>query len=179
MVVDGGTTGWGECYGPAEVTQAAVTSYYGPRLIGCDPLAIDRLWHQMWQSSLDFARSGVMMGAMSGIDMALWDLKGKVLSQPAAELMGGRYRDSIDCYATGMYFQDLPDDELIDAMITEAVGYREQGFREMKIKVGRSPAFDVQLIAAMRDSLPDTTLMADANHAYDLPEAVCVGRALE
>ena len=117
---------------------------YGPRLIGCDPLAIDRLWHQMWQSSLDFARGGVMMGAMSGIDIALWDLKGKVLSQSVSELMGGRYRDSIDCYATGMYFRDLPNKELVDSLITEAAGYREQGFREMKIKIGKSLDFDMR-----------------------------------
>ncbi len=78
IVADDGTTGWGECYGPAEVYQAAITSFYAPRLLGLDPLATDRLWHNMWQWSLDFARGGIMMGAMSGIDMALWDLKGKV-----------------------------------------------------------------------------------------------------
>ena len=79
IVADDGTTGWGECYGPAEVYQAAVTSFYAPRLLGLDPLATDRLWHNMWQWSLDFARGGIMMGAMSGIDVALWDLKGKAI----------------------------------------------------------------------------------------------------
>ena len=125
IIADDGTTGWGECYGPAEVYQAAITSFYAPRLLGLDPLATDRLWHDMWQSSLDFARGGVMMGAMSGIDMALWDLKGKALGLSVSELMGGRYRDSLPCYATGMYFKDMPEDALIDTLVSEAVEYHE------------------------------------------------------
>jgi D-galactarolactone cycloisomerase len=133
----------------------------------------------MWQWSLDFARGGIMMGAMSGIDMALWDLKGKFLGLSVSELMGGRYRDSIPCYATGMYFKEMPQEALIDSLVAEAAGYREQGFQAMKIKVGKNPPFDVRLIAAMRGALPETMLMADANHAYDLPEAVRIGRALD
>ena len=159
--------------------QAALSSFYGPRLLGLDPLATDRLWHEMWQWSLDFARGGIMMGAMSGIDMALWDLKGKALGLSVSELMGGRYRDTIPCYATGMYFKDMPEDALIESLVAEAVGYREQGFEAMKIKVGKNLAFDVRLIAAMREALPHTALMADANHAFDLPEAVRIGRMLD
>ncbi|MFV1967272.1 MAG: mandelate racemase/muconate lactonizing enzyme family protein [Pirellulaceae bacterium] len=179
IIAADGTTGWGECYGPAEVYQAAITSFYGPRLLGLDPLATDRLWHGMWQASLDFARGGIMMGAMSGIDMALWDLKGKTLGQSVSELMGGRYHDSIPCYATGMYFKDLPEDTLLDRLVAEAVEYQARGFKALKIKVGKNPAFDCRLIAAMRRALPDTALMADANHAFDLPEAVRIGRVLD
>jgi D-galactarolactone cycloisomerase len=179
IITDDGMAGWGECYGPAEVHQAAVTSFYGPQLLGKDPRAIDRLWHGMWQSSLDFARGGVMMGAMSGIDIALWDMKGKCLGLPLAELIGGRYRDSVPCYATGMYFCDLPEEKLILKLVAEAKGYHQQGFHAMKIKIGKNLPFDLRLIAAMREALPDTTLMADANHAYDLPEAVRIGRTLD
>lgn len=120
-----------------------------------------------------------MMGAMSGIDMALWDLNGKSLGLSVSELMGGRYRDSLPCYATGMYFKEMPEDALIDVLVAEALEYQEQGFQAMKIKVGKNPDFDIRLVAAMRQALPDVTLMADSNHAYDLPEAVRVGRVLE
>jgi D-galactarolactone cycloisomerase len=137
------------------------------------------LWHRMWQSSLDFARRGVMMAAISGIDMALWDLKGKSLGVSVSELLGGRYRDSLGCYATGMYFRDLPETALIDALVGEACTYRQQGFRAMKIKVGRNLPFDLRLIAAVRAALPEITLMADANHAYDLAEATRIGAALD
>lgn len=181
VISDSGVVGWGECYGPAAVNQAAVTSVYAPRLLGLDPLQTDVLWHTMWQQTLDFARRGVMTAAISAIDMALWDLKGKALGLPVSELMGGRFRASVPCYATGMYFRDLADAALIDALLDEATGYYESGFRALKIKVGRSKdlQWDRALIAAVRRALPDATLMADANHAYDLPEAVRVGRALD
>jgi len=178
VIADGGASGWGECYGPAVVCQAAV-AFYAPRLLGLDPLATEVVWHRLWQSSLDFARGGVMTAAISGIDIALWDLKGKVLGLPVVELIGGRFRDRVPCYATGMYFRDRPDDERIEQLTAEGRRYGDEGFEAMKIKVGRSIDFDLRLIAAMRDALPDVRLMADSNHAYDLPEAIRVGRALE
>ena len=129
IVTADGLSGWGECYGPAAVNQAAVGRFYAPRILGHEALETDRLWHHLWQSSLDFARGGVIMGAMSGIDMALWDLKGKALQQPLHQLLGGKYRDEIPCYATGMYFRDRPEEELINDLVAEACGYRDQGFR--------------------------------------------------
>ena len=179
VIADSGHIGWGECYGPAAVNQAAVTSFYAPLLLGLDPLATDRLWHTMWQRSLDFARRGVMMAAMSGIDMALWDLKGKALGLSVSELMGGRLRDRVPGYATGMYFRDLPEAALIDALVAEGAGYHERGFRAVKIKIGKTLNFDLALIEAVRRALPSATLLADANHAYDLPEAIRIGRALD
>jgi len=179
VITDTGISGWGECYGPADVTQSAVSSFYAPRIIGLDALATDAVWQHMWRSSLDFARGGIMMGAMSGIDMALWDLKGKALGLSVSQLMGGRQRDVVPCYATGMYFQDLPEDELLPLLVEEARDYAAEGFAAMKIKVGKNPAFDEKLIGAMREALPTTQLMADSNHAYDLPEAIKIGRALD
>ncbi|WNC69142.1 mandelate racemase/muconate lactonizing enzyme family protein [Thalassotalea nanhaiensis] len=179
IITDTGISGWGECYGPADVTQSAVNNFYAPRIIGMDAYATDAIWQHMWRSSLDFARAGIMMGAMSGIDMALWDLKGKALGLSVSELMGGRQRDFIPCYATGMYYQDLTEDALLPLLVEEAKGYADEGFKAMKIKVGKNPDFDQQLITAMREALPNTTLMADSNHAYDLPEAIRIGRLLD
>jgi D-galactarolactone cycloisomerase len=178
-VLADGTSGWGEAYGPAEVGQAAVTSYYAPLLLGTDPADIESLWHTMWQSSIDFSRHGPMMGAISALDMALWDLKGKSLSVPVWSLMGGRFREAVPCYITRMYFQDLPDEALVETLIDEARGYRDQGYDKLKIKVGRNLDFDVRLVTRLREELPEATLMADANHAYDLPEAIRVGRAMD
>jgi D-galactarolactone cycloisomerase len=178
VVTDAGVSGWGECYGPAAVCQSAVADFYAPRLLGRDPMETDVLWHHMWQSSLDFARGGVMTAAMSGLDMALWDLKGQVLQQPLCRLLGGQYRDTIPCYATGMYFQDLPENKLMDTLVAEACGYRDEGFKAIKIKVGKNVLFDLVLARRMREALPSLALMADANHAYDLPEAMRVGTVL-
>jgi D-galactarolactone cycloisomerase len=179
-IVDGsGAVGWGECYGPAEITQSAVDSFYAPLLVGWDPLQNEAAWQHCWRASLDFAIQGVMMGAMSGLDMALLDLKGKLLGVSVSELMGGRVRDQVACYATGMYFRKMPEPELFETILTEAVEYVEQGFDALKIKVGKNIAFDETLIDKMRRTFPDTRLMADSNHAYDLPEAIGIGRMLE
>lgn len=179
VVDDSGASGWGECYGPAEVTQSAVDSFYAPLLIGWDPLRNEAAWQHCWRASLDFARNGIMMGAISGLDMALLDLKGKRLGVSASELMGGRMRDTIECYATGMYFRKAPETELLDMILAEAGEYVSQGYRAMKIKVGKNLAFDRREIAKMRLAFPDIRLMADSNHAYDLPEAIEIGRVLE
>jgi D-galactarolactone cycloisomerase len=179
IVDDSGATGWGECYGPAQVTQAAVDGYYSPHLLGWDPLRNEAAWQHCWRAGLDFSLKGVMMGAISGLDMAMLDLKGKLLDVPAAELMGGRLRDRVDCYATGMYFRQIPETELYDVIVNEAQGYVDSGFKALKIKIGKNLGFDKELITLMRRSFPDTRLMADSNHAYDLPEAIEIGRLLD
>ncbi|TLU64379.1 mandelate racemase/muconate lactonizing enzyme family protein [Thalassotalea litorea] len=179
VITDTGLSGWGECYGPADVIQGAIEKFYAPRILAMDALGTDAIWHHMWRASLDFSRSGIMMAGMSGIDMALWDLKGKALNVSVSQLMGGKLRDRIDCYATGMYFQDLPEQMLLKVLVEEAIGYAEQGYKAMKIKVGKNPDFDEQLIVAMRQALPNTILAADSNHAYDLPEAIRIAKVLE
>jgi len=179
IITDTGLTGWGECYGPAEVIQSAVSHFYGPKIIGMEALSSDMIWQHMWQSSLDFSRGGVMMAAMSGIDMALWDLKGKALDISVSSLMGGKHGSTVPCYATGMYFEDLPESELLESLLKEAEGYADNGFKAMKIKIGKNPDFDENLIIAMRKTFPDMILMADSNHAYDLPESIRIGKILE
>ncbi len=179
ITTDSGATGWGECYGPAAVTQSAISTFYAPLLIGWNPLRNEAAWQHCWRASLDFARKGIMMGAMSGLDMAMLDLKGKLLGVSVSELMGGRMRDEVDCYATGMYYKDVPEDELLASILEEAAGYVESGFGALKIKVGKNLPFDKQLIRDLRCQHPDIRLMADSNHAFDLPEALEIGRVLD
>lgn len=179
VVTTDGLSGWGEASGPAAVTQCAVSAFYAPKLIGKDPLQTESLWNGMWRMSRDWARRGPMMAAMSAIDMALWDLKGQVLGLPLVELLGGKTRDRIPCYATGCYFRDLPEADLIPTLVDEARGYAEAGFRAVKVQIGRNLPFDRALIHALRVALPHTYLYANAHHAYDLPEAMLVGLTLE
>ncbi len=179
IVTDDGLEGWGECAGPAAVSQAAITTFYGPRLIGMDPMQTDAVWHTLWRASMDYARRGMMMSAISGIDMALWDLKGRALGRSVSELMGGRVRERVPCYVAGLYYRDLPEADVIPALIDEAHEYVEQGFRAIKIQIGRNIPFDIGLIRGLRRALPSTPFIADARHAYDLPEAVVIGRVLE
>lgn len=120
-----------------------------------------------------------MLAAMSAIDMALWDLKGKAMGLPVCELLGGKHRDRIPCYATGCYFRDLPEADLIPALIDEARQYVDAGFRAVKVQIGRNLPFDRALVHGLRSALPNTYLIANAHQAYDLPEAMHIGKALE
>jgi D-galactarolactone cycloisomerase len=178
MVDASGAVGWGECYGPATVTQCAIDTFYAPLLLGWNPLKNEAAWSHCWRASLDFALKGPMMGAISGLDMALLDLKGKLLGVSASELMGGRQRDTVACYATGMYFRKQPESQLLETILQEAAGYIADGYAALKIKVGKNMTFDKQQIEAMRRHFPETRLMADSNHAFDLPEAIEIGRVL-
>jgi D-galactarolactone cycloisomerase len=179
VTTDTGVSGWGECYGPAAVTQSAIETFYAPLLVGWSALQNEAAWQHCWRASFDFARKGIMMGAMSGLDMALFDLKGKLLGVSASELMGGRLRDTVPCYATGMYYKDIGEDALLESILDEASGYVEQGFAALKIKVGKNLPFDKRLIRDLRQRFPEVRLMADSNHAFDLPEALEIGRVLD
>ncbi|QBG46988.1 mandelate racemase/muconate lactonizing enzyme family protein [Verrucomicrobia bacterium S94] len=179
IIDESGAVGWGECYGPATITQNAIDTFYAPLLLGWDPLKNEAAWQHCWRSSLDFAMKGPMMGAISGIDMALIDLKGKLLKVSVSELMGGRLRDTVECYATGMYFRRQPEEQLLETILQEAGIYVRNGYKAMKIKVGKNMAFDKRMAIAFRETFPEIRLMADSNHAYDLPEAIEIGHVLE
>ena len=79
VVCDDGIVGWGECYGPNLAIAASVEHHFKPLLIGKDPLQNEVLWNFMWCAYCDFNRHGIFMAAISGIDIALWDIKGKAL----------------------------------------------------------------------------------------------------
>jgi D-galactarolactone cycloisomerase len=176
---DEGLVGYGECYGPPEPIKALIDSLYAPAiLVGADPLANEVLWERMYNRVRDYGQKGLAVEAISGIDIALWDIKGKATGLPVCTLLGGRFRDRVQAYATGLYFTRVAD--LPAALAEEATQYVEQGFRAVKMKVGLGFAEDRANIRAVRAAIgPDVTLMADANHAYDPKEAIRLGRVME
>ena len=177
VVAADGSYGWGEGYGPAAVIQAGV-DFLSPLVIGEDALQVEAIWSKMHRRALDYARRGVLVAAISAIDIALWDLRGKLLNQPVSTLLGGRRREQVQVYATGLYFTDTPD--LIGKLTEEARGYVAQGFRAIKMKVGLGVETDVRHVRAVRAAIGDEIdLMADANHAYSLSEALHFARAIE
>ena len=177
ITCDDGTFGWGEGYGPAQVIKTGI-EFFRPLLIGYDPLETESLWQMMYLRSLDYARRGILLSALSAIDVALWDLKGKILGQSVSVLLGGRRRQFVRAYASGMYFTET--ESLPDRLAQEALGYKEQGFDAMKMKVGLSIEKDIENVQAVRQAIgPDIDLMIDANHAYSLTEAIKLARAVE
>ena len=175
IVTDEGLVGWGECYGPARIN-AAVVRELGSFLIGHDPVRGEFLWHELYARYRDHGQKGVVIQGLSGIDIALWDLRGKYFGQPIHRLMGGPVRDKVKAYATGLYRRDRPDHTVY--LCEEALESTALGFEAMKLKVGFGVEDDVRAVRAVREAIgPDIGLMIDANHAYDAVEAIRLGRS--
>ena len=177
VIAEDGTYGWGEGYGPARVVQAGI-EFLAPLVCGEDPLQVESIWSKMHLRALDYARRGVLVAAISAIDIAIWDLRGKLLGQPVSVLLGGRRREKVKVYATGMYFVDT--DDLTGKLVDEACSYVERGFKALKMKVGLGVDTDVRHVRAVRQAIgADIDLMVDANHAYSRSEAFAFARRVE
>jgi len=160
---DQGVVGWGECYGPARITAAVVDSV-APWLVGEDPLRTDHLWRTIYARLRDHGQKGVVIQGLSGIDIALWDIKGKHFGVPVHQLLGGPVRTEIKAYATGLYRRKSGDP--IHYLAEEAAAYVAEGFKAVKLKVGFGVDEDARLTRAVREAIgPNVALMVDANHA--------------
>jgi D-galactarolactone cycloisomerase len=174
---DTGLVGWGECYGPARITEAVVKSV-APWLIGEDPLRTDFLWQMIYARLRDHGQKGVVIQGLSGIDIALWDIKGKHFGVPVHQLLGGPLRTSVQAYATGLYRRRSGDP--LQYLAEEAENYVAEGFKAVKLKVGFGVEEDAAVTRAVREAAgPDVMLMVDANHAYDSVAAIRLGRMIE
>lgn len=176
---DDGIEGWGEAYGPAEVTKSAVDSLLAPLVVGRDPFDVDVLWRSMYQRIEDYDPQGFGVAAMSAVDIALWDIMGKAQNRPVYELLGGAHRQELQPYATGLYFTSA-DGDLIGPAVEEALKYKEQGFTGVKMKIALPPRQELERVSRVREALgEDIDLMVDANHGYNLPAALALGREFD
>jgi D-galactarolactone cycloisomerase len=174
---DEGLIGWGECYGPARMT-AAVVNAVAPWLIGENPLRTEYLWQTIYARLRDHGQKGVVVEGLSGIDIALWDIKGKYFEAPIYQLLGGAVRKEVQAYATGLYRRKTGHP--LKYLPEEAMGYVAEGFKAVKLKVGFGIEDDAAATRAVRDAIgPDVALMVDANHAYDRTASIRLGRMIE
>ncbi|MEM6635223.1 MAG: mandelate racemase/muconate lactonizing enzyme family protein [Pseudomonadota bacterium] len=174
ITTDAGVTGWGECLGPAPLN-AAIVGAFRDRLLGRDPLETEKLWLELYHTFRDQGQRGLTVTALSGVDIALWDIKGKHFGASVSTLLGGRFRDRVAAYATGSFRRDGVD--RVSDIAAEVARYRAEGFGAVKIKIGFDVAEDLEVTAAVRAAIgPDLRLMVDANHGYDVIEAVDYGR---
>ena len=174
VICDDGTIGWGECLGPAR-PNAAVVAAYKPWLIGKDPLETEKIWAVLYNALRDQGQRGLSITALSGIDIALWDIKGKHFGVPVSTLLGGRFRESVRAYATGSFKREGVD--RVEDNAAEVAGHRAAGFHAAKIKIGFGLEEDLRVVRAVREAAgSDMRLMVDANHGYDTLEAIRFGR---
>ncbi len=180
---DEGVTGWGECFGPGNVAianKSIVEKVIQPMVLGMDPLDKDVIWHKVYNLLRDHGQSGMPIQALSGVDIALWDISGKISGLPLHKLVGGAHRASVPCYGYGMMLRDEPISSLASRFEDEAAKIKSMGFTATKMKTGFGPKPDVKLCEAVRRGVGDDfPFMVDANHAYTTSDASFVGRALE
>ena len=180
---DEGITGWGECFGPGNIALAnkyIVEKVIQPLIIGEDPINKEYIWHKVYNLLRDSGQKGMPIQALSGIDIALWDILAKKAKLPLYQLLGGKTNSKIPVYGYGMMLQKKSVEELCELFKKEANQIKEKNFKAMKMKVGLGPKEDLKLVSAVREAIGNNfRLMVDANHAYNKNDALYVGKGLD
>ena len=180
---DEGITGWGECFGPGNIALAnkyIVEKVIQPLIKGDNPLKKEYIWHKVYNLLRDSGQKGMPIQALSGIDIALWDILAKKSNLPLYQLLGGKTNDKIPVYGYGMMLQKKTVQELCELFKNEASQIKEKNFKAMKMKIGMGPKEDLKLVSAVRDTIgSEFKLMVDANHAYNKNDALYVGKGLD
>lgn len=178
ITTEDGVVGWGEAHAPvgARATKAAVEDVLAPLLVGQDPLAIEVHWERMYGSMrLRGHVAGYHMEAISGVDIALWDLAGKLLGQPVYRLLGGPFRTTLPAYASG-----VPGSSVAER-VSAALGFVDDGYTAVKASIGRGDIeTDLAGVAALADALRGKAdLLIDGHGAYSSDNALHVGLRLQ
>ncbi len=174
---DDGLEGIGEADASPEVVKAIIDAPFSHNiacglreiLVGENPLEHDRLWQKMYRQTMYFGRTSVTIAAMSAVDMALWDLKGKLFQQPIHRLLGGKQHDRIKAYASILFGRDGQE--------TADIGRRwvDAGYRAVKFgwePMGESEAVDIDIVRGAREGIGDATLLVDAGCVWDARTAL-------
>lgn len=170
---DDGIVGIGNVALAPRIAKQIIDQYLAPLVIGADPFDYEFLWQRMYRATLPWGRRGIGMAAISGVDIALWDVMGKATGRPVFKLLGGRTKTRIPCYASKLYRADLAE------MQREARDYVEQGFTAMKMRFGYGPKHgpegmrkNIDSVRAVREAIgPDIDLMADCYMGWNLDYA--------
>jgi L-alanine-DL-glutamate epimerase-like enolase superfamily enzyme len=175
---DAGILGVGEVDSSSHVARAVIEAPLSHKVcrglaecvLGQDPFEIDRLIHRMYEGSIFFGRQGAVIQAMSGVEIALWDVVGKATGRPVYQLLGGGFRKVFRAYAS-ILFGDTPQE-------TRRIGGQlaKQGFRAVKFgwgPMGQSEESDLAQVRAAREGVgPDVELMIDAGMCWDTATAI-------
>lgn len=174
-----GLTGIGVTYHEVggEAVKKLIDKYFAPKIIGRTPFETEEIWEELFHYARGVGRKGLSFCALSVLDIALWDLKGKILDMPLYRLLGSTKR-KIPIYASGGWTSH--DD---DALVEEALEMVSRGYKIIKLKVGydggRDIAADIRRCRKVREAIgPDIGFMVDANNAFHAADAVRLANRL-
>jgi L-alanine-DL-glutamate epimerase-like enolase superfamily enzyme len=172
---DDGLEGIGHCYAGhsgGRIVAQAVRELLAPLVMGADSTATERLWTELYQEVLLHGRTGVVMRALSILDIALWDRNAQAAKLPLYRYLGAAREDTVPAYGSGGYYLEGKTPQMLGA---ELAGYVALGLKAVKMKVGRGDVkSEVARVSAARDAIgPEILLMLDANNAWsDVPTAL-------
>lgn len=177
ITADNGAVGWGEALAPVvpQVVAEIITHLFKPLLLGASPFDSNVLGSKMYDAMRDRGYiTGYQVDAIAAVDIALWDLKGKLLNLPVWQLLGGAYRSSVPCYVSGLPKPDLPQ------RCQLAVSWRDKGFRAIKLALGYGVSEDVHNLRAIREAVgEEVELFLDAHWNYSVSEAAELAEKLQ
>jgi D-arabinonate dehydratase/D-galactarolactone cycloisomerase len=184
LTTDSGLVGYGEAKAPVapQATKAIIDLLLADIVRGADPREVTVVWERMYAGMrVRGHRAGFYLEAMSGIDIALWDLAAQAAGVSIASLLGGVFRNPIRVYASGLPALDRhAGSEALEALVHEAVRLKTEGYTGLKMALGRGIAGDLRSVRAVRDRLgEDFLIYTDAAGVYDRAQALKLGRELE
>src|SRR6516165_10196301 len=181
LETDDGTVGIGVTYfgGALTGTLRSAIEELGAQLVGEDPLRIGAAATKLRAAAGSAGPGGIFHLALSALDMALWDIRGKALNLPLWKLLGGM-RERVSTYASGALMRGLSLDRVVKAAAT----LKDKGFREMKTQLAlpgeTTPAKEVERMRRVREAIgPDIKLMCDINQRWRVEQAIDIGRRVE
>ncbi len=167
---DEGTIGIGNAALAPQLVKKTIDTYLAPLVVGEDPFDFSYIWEKMYRRTHAWGRRGLGMVAISAVDIALWDILGKLTNKPVFKLLGGRTKEKIPVYASKLYSQPIKN------LQQEAENYKKQGFTMFKMRFGWGPKDgsegmkkNIQLVEAVREVIGyDTDLMLECYMGWNL-----------
>lgn len=190
LTTDDGAVGWGEALAPVapEVPAKIVERLLAPVLLGADPTRVRPLTLRLRDLMRERGHLGGHQGdAVAAVDIALWDLAGKLAGLPVHALLGGAFHDEIPTYVSGIparrsrFDAQIPADLTEDdaARVSQVAKWVSRGVRRVKIGLGYGVRADLATVAALRAVHPDLRVAVDVHGVYDLADAIRLGRGLD
>jgi len=162
----GGLTGVGSAYSHPAIVRLVVEQHLAPFLVGRDATHVEELWDLMYSLTRWYGRKGAAVSALGAIDIALWDIRGKLEQAPVYQLLGGHAGD-VTAYASGLLWQDE-----MSVLEREARRHLDDGFLLMKMRLGRDADYDRRAVSAVTGVIGDRARLAvDGTHRYTEDEA--------
>jgi L-alanine-DL-glutamate epimerase-like enolase superfamily enzyme len=165
VFTDSGLVGLGSVYSHPDIVRTIIEDQLRPILVGEDPADVEALWQRCYSVTRWYGRKGVAVSALGGIDMALWDLRGKAAGLPVYQMLGAK-RHRVPAYASGLLWK-----RDVSELREEAQRHLARGFRGMKMRLGRNYGYDSAALHAVRETIGrENRLMIEGNARYPLDQ---------